>query len=125
MSSLTRGYEAMMILRPELSEETVQKLQAQFQEAVTRYGGKVVESVSLGKRRLSYRIRKADEGIYLQTRIQLPPGQLADLKLAVALFESVMRPVFLKEDPALAASGSRLPGFSDASFKEARNSEVD
>lgn len=86
-----KDYEIILIASPDLNAEALTQLQSQFGEMVTRQGGRVVETVALGKRKLSYRIGKHHEGHYLQLKLQLPPSGVDGLKRAAALSESLVR----------------------------------
>ena len=86
-----RKYEAIVIANPDLNEEAFSKLQTQLGELVTRHGGQVLETIPLGKRKLSYKIGKALEGNYLQVRLQAPASEIVQLKKALGLMESIIR----------------------------------
>ncbi len=91
MPDIVKEYEAIGIVSPELGEQDLTQLQQQFSEQVARHRGRILESSSLGKKRLSFRMRRATEGIYLQWVLQLPPGEVAGLKKAVGLMEPILR----------------------------------
>ncbi|MBI3318093.1 MAG: 30S ribosomal protein S6 [Candidatus Omnitrophica bacterium] len=91
MSGSVKDYEAVLVISPELNEEGVSKLQQAFEEAVGRHGGKILEAANNGKRKLSYRIGKLTEGIYLQIRLQLPPSEISNLKKTASLMEQTVR----------------------------------
>lgn len=92
-----RDYEAIVVVHPDLNEEGVSKFQGQWQEMVTRHGGRVLETISLGKRRLSFRMGKVSEGLYLKARIQIPPLEVDGFQKAAGLMESIVRMMILKE----------------------------
>lgn len=91
MADLLRDYEAILIVAPDLNAEAVQKVQQQFAEVISRNGGRVVDSVSLGRRKLSYKIGKLTEGQYLQARVQLPAASLEAVRKGVLPLESISR----------------------------------
>ena len=91
MADLLRDYEAILIVAPDLNAEAVQKVQAQFAEVISRNGGRVLDSVSLGRRKLSYKIGKQTEGQYLQVRVQLPAASLEAVRKAVSPLDSINR----------------------------------
>lgn len=91
MAEAVRDYEAILIVHPDLNAEAIGPLQAQFGEMVTRLGGRVVESAVLGRRKLSYRMGKYNEGNYLEVKLQLPPESVEGLKRSAALMESLIR----------------------------------
>ncbi len=91
MSVNLRDYEAVLIASPELNEEAVSTLRTQLNEVVSRHQGKLLESVVLGKRKLSYPLGRWSEGLYLQLRLQLPPSEVAALEKAVKMMEGNVR----------------------------------
>jgi small subunit ribosomal protein S6 len=60
-----RKYELIFIVRPDVSEEELEKLVAQMQGVVTGAGGTVEKVERMGKRRLAYRVRRHREGHYV------------------------------------------------------------
>jgi len=88
---LSRHYELMVILEPDLEERTVAPSLDQYLNVV-RQGGGVVEKVDVwGRRRLSYEIRKSHEGIYAIIDLRAEPDVVAELDRQLVLNESIMR----------------------------------
>ena len=88
---MIRDYEAVLIVSSDLNEEGISKVQAQFKDVIERHQGQMLEMLTLGKRKLSYRIKKQTEGVYLQVRLKMPPQEVGNLEKAVVLIESVIR----------------------------------
>lgn len=91
MAESLRDYEIILIAHPDLNAEALGQLQTQFGEMVARQGGQTVENTLLGRRKLSYRIGKYQEGNYLQVKVQLPPSGVEGLKRSASLMESLVR----------------------------------
>lgn len=91
MRDLTRRYEALLLVDPGLTEEALGELEAQITECVTKASGYVTEKFNLGKRRLSFKIGRFSEAIYLEIRFTVDPSQIAGLKKSVSLMEKVIR----------------------------------
>jgi small subunit ribosomal protein S6 len=90
-SALSRHYELMVILAPDLEERTVAPSLDQYLNVV-RQGGGVVEKVDVwGRRRLSYEILKSYEGIYAVIDLHTEPAIVAELDRQLVLNESVIR----------------------------------
>ncbi|SBW29148.1 30S ribosomal protein S6 [Candidatus Protofrankia californiensis] len=90
-SLLSRHYELMVILEPDLEERTVAPSLDQYL-TVVRSGGGVVEKVDVwGRRRLAYEIRKSFEGIYAIIDLHAEPDVVAELDRQLVLNESVIR----------------------------------
>src|SRR5205085_11939608 len=65
-----RIYEIMFIVRPDVPEEDLDKLIAQFDGIVTSTGGKVQKAEKWGRRRLAYEVKRCREGMYLLFTIE-------------------------------------------------------
>jgi small subunit ribosomal protein S6 len=95
-SALSRHYELMVILAPDLEERTVAPSLDQFL-TVVRTGGGTVEKVDVwGRRRLAYEIRKNFEGIYAVVALYAEPDVVAELDRQLNLNESVLRTKVLR-----------------------------
>ena len=62
---MQRTYEVMFIVRPDLSEEDIDKLISTLESNVTTAGGTVKSAEKMGKRRLAYVVRKFHDGFYI------------------------------------------------------------
>ena len=60
-----RKYEVMFIIRPDVSEEEVDKVIAQMESAVTQTEGRIEKVEKMGRRRLAYRVARCREGLYV------------------------------------------------------------
>ena len=100
--STPRDYQALLILSPDLTEETGAKVQKQFGELIARQNGRVMESAVLGKRKLSFKIGKWSEGVYVQARIQVLPAEIVNIKKAATLIEGLLRLMIIQGHSASA-----------------------
>lgn len=91
-------YEAMFIIKPELTEDERKALFAQIAEYVAKNGGKIVSAdVWSERRKLTFPIKKHDEGVYYLARFELPGDGMTKLKYAISLNESILRVMILRE----------------------------
>ncbi len=95
---MNRDYQAVLVVQPDLTEEALSKLKAQLGEAISRQGGRLLEEISLGKRRLGGRIKRFRDGIFLQIRLDLPSSEVAGLCKSASLLPPVLRFMVLKGD---------------------------
>ena len=86
-----RDYELMVVLDPNLEDAAIEALNARIQTLATQRGGTVEALDVWGRRRLAYPIGRFRDGIYVLTRLQLPPNGAADIDRALNLTESVIR----------------------------------
>ena len=85
-------YEAMFIIKPELSEEEKKTLFAQIAEAITKYGGEVTTAAVWSERRkFFFPIKKHLEGVYYLAAFNLPPLAVKDIRHAYNLNENILR----------------------------------
>ncbi|MGF7233699.1 MAG: 30S ribosomal protein S6 [Frankia sp.] len=93
---MSRHYELVVILAPDLEERTVAPSLDQFL-TVVRTGGGTVEKVDVwGRRRLAYEINKHFEGIYAVIDLRAEPDVVAELDRQLNLNESVLRTKVLR-----------------------------
>ena len=62
---MNRTYELMFIVRPDMTDEDLDKLISNLQAIVPTAGGAVKSLDKMGKRRLAYAVRRFHEGIYV------------------------------------------------------------
>jgi small subunit ribosomal protein S6 len=62
---MNRTYELMFIVRPDMTDEDLDKLISTLQSVVPASGGSVQRVDKMGKRRLAYAVRRFHEGIYV------------------------------------------------------------
>lgn len=86
-----KDYEGMFILDAGLEEESLKKIVENIETSITEKGGKVLASVSQGKKRLSYPIRKKNDGVYHLIDFQVDPANISDLKRGWGLTAAIYR----------------------------------
>jgi small subunit ribosomal protein S6 len=60
-----RKYEMIFIVRPDSTEEDVDKLVGQMEGVVSGAGGKTEKVEKMGRRRLAYRVKGFEDGFYV------------------------------------------------------------
>jgi len=90
-------YEAMFIIKPELSEEEKKALFSQITDAVGKYGGEVGSAAVWSERRkLFFPVKKHLEGVYYLMAFTVPPLALKDIRHAYNLNENILRALITK-----------------------------
>jgi small subunit ribosomal protein S6 len=105
-----RDYELMVVLDPNLDDAAIEALNTRIQTLVTQRGGTIENIDPWGRRRLAYPIGRYRDGVYILTRMQLPPNAAAEIERALKLTESVIRHLLVRAEgltPAAAASATR------------------
>ncbi|MEA5420136.1 30S ribosomal protein S6 [Spirulina sp. CCNP1310] len=96
--SLSRNYEMMYVLRPDLSEELVSAAVTKYQDLLTENGATNIECDVWGRRRLAYPIKKFNDGIYVLVHYSGDGKQIAPVERMMRLSEDVIRFLTLKLD---------------------------
>ena len=95
---MTRGYEALIILKAARSEQDATQSAAKLEEPIKQLGGRVESSQGWGRRKLAFRIARHTEGYYHLVRFTAPTERLAELKRLYRLNEAIVRFLILSED---------------------------
>lgn len=92
-----KKYEAVFIIRPDLSEDEKKTLFNQISEAVTKNNGNVSGgSVWSEKRKLFFPIKRYREGIYYLLEFTARPESITDINHAYKLNENILRVLITK-----------------------------
>ena len=90
MAKINSNYEAVYILKPELSEEQIAALVEKF-KAVVEANGTVTEVDEWGKRRLAYPIDDLMEGYYVLMSFTSDPSFPKELDRKLRITDGIMR----------------------------------
>jgi small subunit ribosomal protein S6 len=92
-----KKYEAMFIIKPDLSEDEKKVLFSQIDDAVVKNNGKVLQAnVWLEKKKLYFPIKKQREGIYYLINYNAPPEAAVKIIQAYKLNEGILRVLITK-----------------------------
>jgi len=88
---MNRTYELMFIVRPDMVEEDQDKLISTLESAVTSTGGTVKNVERMGKRRLAYKVRKFNDGIYVLLTVEGAGALIHELERRLRVTEPVIK----------------------------------
>lgn len=92
-------YEALFIVKPDLSEEDKKNLFHQIDEVVTKHQGAVAQSGLWAERKkLFFPIKKYMEGVYYLLNFSLSPLAIKDIRHAYNLNENILRVLITKSE---------------------------
>ena len=95
---MSRLYEVMFIVRPDVEDEEVDKLIDGF-SATVKNGGGVVKSVEkLGRRKLAYLVRKFNDGNYVLLTIEAGGPVVLELERRLRVTEPVIKFITVRMD---------------------------
>lgn len=94
-----RKYEAMFIIRPDLSETDRKTLFSQIGDAIAKNNGKLTQAnIWLEKRKLCFPIKKQREGTYYLINFTAATDAITKLRYAYKLNESILRVLILRAE---------------------------
>ena len=93
-----KKYDALYIFVGIAKDDALNAYLEKALSEVTRVGGKVLTTESLGKRLFSRPMSKKDSGVYVKVRMELDPSKVDELVNRYHLVEEVFRVQFLAVD---------------------------
>ncbi len=92
-------YEAMFIVKPDLSEEDKKVLFQQINDIVSKNNGTDLQgALWADKKKLFFPIKKYSEGVYYLLSFSLNPLAIKDIRHAYKLNENILRVLVSKLD---------------------------
>ena len=88
---MTRDYELMYIVRPELDDEALRAAVTRVRGMIEAQNGEVVKTTLWGKRRLAYEVSHLRDGHYVLVVLHLDGDRVAPLERALRIDETVFR----------------------------------
>jgi len=88
---MNRTYELMFIVRPDMTDEDLDKLISNLQNVVPTSGGTVKNVEKMGKRRLAYTVRRFHEGIYVLFVVEGGGAVIHELERRLRVTEPVIK----------------------------------
>jgi len=95
---MNRTYELMFIVRPDMTEEDLDKLISTLSGVVAPSGGSVQRIDKMGKRRLAYTVRRFHEGIYVLMVIEGGGPVIHELERRLRVTEPVIKFLTVRVD---------------------------
>ena len=95
---MSRLYEVMFIVRPDVAEEEVDKLIAGFTTSVTNGGGVVKNVDKMGRRKLAYLVRKFNDGNYILMTVEAGGAVILELERGLRVSEPVIKFITVRMD---------------------------
>jgi small subunit ribosomal protein S6 len=95
---MNRTYELMFIVRPDMTEEDLDKLISTLQAVVPPAGGAIVKIDKMGKRRLAYAVRRFHDGIYVLMVVEGGGAVMHELERRLRVTEPVIKFLTVRVD---------------------------
>ena len=104
---MSRLYETMYILRPDLAEPDLDIAITKYKTLLEEKGAEELTIQNRGKRRLAYEVKKNREGIYIQMNYTAPPVAVETMEKSMKLSDEVIRYMTLKVTPEQVAAADQ------------------
>ena len=95
---MNRTYELMFIVRPDMTDEDLEKLISTLQSVVPASGGTVKSVEKMGKRRLAYAVRRFNDGIYVLMIVEGGGPVIHELERRLRVSEPVIKFLTVRVD---------------------------
>lgn len=91
-------YEAMFLLRPDVSAEEENPILNHIQEIISKNEGKILSTHIFAKnRKLAYSIGQCNEALYYLVNFSIDSAQVSNLKQGYKLNEHILRFLIIKK----------------------------
>ncbi len=95
---MSRLYEVMFIIRPDVDDEEAEKLITGFSSTVSAGGGQVKSVEKMGRRKLAYMVRKFNDGNYVLLTIEAGGPVVLELERRLRVTEPVIKFITVRVD---------------------------
>ena len=95
---MSRLYEVMFIVRPDVEDEEADKLIESLSNTVKTGGGSVKSVEKLGRRKLAYQVRKFNDGNYILFTIEATGPVVLELERRLRVTEQVIKFITVRID---------------------------
>ena len=86
-----RTYENLMILKPDVTDESADQFLEPLKELIGSRGGEVELVDKWGVRKLAYRVDKSDDGYYILTKFQGGSDLVEELERRLRVSDTVLK----------------------------------
>jgi small subunit ribosomal protein S6 len=90
-------YESVIIIDPNLTDEAIKGLIKKFSDLINT-DGNVTSVDELGKKKLSYEIKKNKEGYYVVLKFEAGPNLIAELERNYRITDEIIKFIVIKDE---------------------------
>lgn len=91
-----KTYELLVVIKPTMDQEEVDKLIDKLEETIKSYKGKTVSTDKIGRKRLAFDIASFRDGFFATIKFDLAEDKVADFKRQLRLNENIIRTMFIE-----------------------------
>lgn len=111
-------YEAMFLVNNNAAKENYEKVEAEVQSCITRFGGEIVNSIKWDDRRLAYEIMKQKRATYIVVHFNADGDSISKIERQCRLSEVILRVLIVADE-----DGADVQPYS--SYSESENVDFD
>ncbi len=89
--TLVREYETVFLVKPDLTDENVDKVKERVKGIISREGGKVIRFTTWGKKKTMYPVAKQPRAIYIHAHYLGGSNMVAEIERNLHNFDEVSR----------------------------------
>ena len=93
-----RNYELVLIVSPQLNDESFDATIDKYSRFITGKGGTVEDTQRWGKRKLAYPIKHFGEGNYVLFKFRMKPAVSRELEANLRISEEIVRHLLVNMD---------------------------
>lgn len=91
-------YELLVILKPNLTDDELEKNITQLETAIKNYGGTIVKIDDPSKKRFTHKVKNLKEGFYISIIFSAPPELPNTLKKTLSIADDVLRYIVIRKE---------------------------
>jgi small subunit ribosomal protein S6 len=93
-----RQYELIIIVQPDLDEETTHGVIDRVKALITDNGGEILKADIWGSRQLAYEIQKFRDGFYVYMEVEFAPEFGSELTKTLRYIEPIIRHSLIQKE---------------------------
>jgi len=86
-----REYETVFLVKPEMSDEALEKIKERIRGAVSKDGGKVLKFTHWGRKKTAFLVAKQPRAVYVHVDYLGNPGIVSEVERNLAIAEDVSK----------------------------------
>jgi len=90
-----KSYQLTYLISPRLNEEELKKIEEKLNSAIKEEGGILKNSQILGRKKLTSKIKKEEEAIFVNLDFDLNPEKIENLKKKINSESKILRSVII------------------------------
>lgn len=98
-----KTYELLTVFKPNLDTEEADKLIAKINDIIVEFGGKVLSTDKIGRKKLAYDIQNFRDGYFTTLTLELPADKVAEFKRQLRLSDNILRTMFMEASSKVSA----------------------